>query len=192
LFIDDDVRGVPQREWDVKAWTLKLVEVWCPTFRQSPAGNSASASAFARPANPVRRLWNLEKDRAAVNEEADALLIDMLQACKDTCRLSPASDSASTSLDGSSSSANGSPIKSSNRYRAQQTGENKSAGLHVLRASIRDQEGKRYVFVITEEESWKVAMGLQRLRKGTQVRALGVSAMSAGDAKTTLENLGWV
>jgi hypothetical protein len=27
LFIDDDVRGVAQREWDVKAWTLKLVEV---------------------------------------------------------------------------------------------------------------------------------------------------------------------
>src|SRR5213078_4093472 len=26
LFIDDDVRGVPQREWDVKAWTMKLVE----------------------------------------------------------------------------------------------------------------------------------------------------------------------
>lgn len=30
LFIDDDVRGVPQREWDVKAWTLKLVEVCGP------------------------------------------------------------------------------------------------------------------------------------------------------------------
>jgi hypothetical protein len=29
LFIDDDVRSVPQREWDVKAWTLKQVEVWC-------------------------------------------------------------------------------------------------------------------------------------------------------------------
>lgn len=27
LFIDDDVRNIPQREWDVKAWTLKLVEV---------------------------------------------------------------------------------------------------------------------------------------------------------------------
>jgi hypothetical protein len=27
LFIDDDVRGVAQREWDVKAWTMKLVEV---------------------------------------------------------------------------------------------------------------------------------------------------------------------
>ena len=30
LFIDDDVRGVPQREWDVKAWTMKLVEVCYP------------------------------------------------------------------------------------------------------------------------------------------------------------------
>jgi hypothetical protein len=184
LFIDDDVRGVPQREWDVKAWTLKLVEVWCPTFRQGPAGNSTSASA--RPSNPVRRLWSVEKDKAAINEEADALLVEMLQACKDTCRLSP----ASASLD-ASSSATGSPIKSSNRYHARQTGENKSAGLHVLRASIRDQEGKRYVFVITEEESWKVAVGLQRLRRGTQVRALGVSSMSTGDARTTLESLGW-
>jgi len=27
LFIDDDVRGIPQREWDVKAWTLKMIEV---------------------------------------------------------------------------------------------------------------------------------------------------------------------
>jgi hypothetical protein len=186
LFIDDDVRGVPQREWDVKAWTLKLVEVWCPIFRQGPAGNSTSASA--RPSNPVRRLWSVEKDKAAVNEEADALLVEMLQACKDTCRLSPAS-AAAASLDGSS--ATGSPIKSSNRYRARQTGENKSAGLHVLRASIRDQEGRRYVFIITEEESWKVAVGLQRLRRGTQVRALGVSTMSTGDARTTLENLGW-
>lgn len=27
LFIDDDLRGVPQREWDVKAWTMKMAEV---------------------------------------------------------------------------------------------------------------------------------------------------------------------
>lgn len=32
LFIDDDVRGVPQREWDVKAWTMKLVEVSARTY----------------------------------------------------------------------------------------------------------------------------------------------------------------
>jgi hypothetical protein len=66
------------------------------------------------------------------------------------------------------------------------------AGLHVLRASIRDQDGKRYVFIISEEESWKVSVGLQRLRKGSQVRALGVSGMSSSDARGTLENLGWI
>lgn len=27
LFVDDDVRGVPQREWDVKAWGIKNIEV---------------------------------------------------------------------------------------------------------------------------------------------------------------------
>ncbi|KAL9045437.1 MAG: hypothetical protein Q9214_001518 [Letrouitia sp. 1 TL-2023] len=95
LFIDDDVRGVPQREWDVKAWTLKLVE----------------------------------------------------------------------------------------------SGEFK--GLHVLRASIRDQDGKRFVFVLQEEEGWKVAVGLQRLRRGTQVRELGVSGMAVNETKGILENMGW-
>lgn len=36
LFIDDDLRGVGQREWDVKAWTIKLVEVSrCSSLAQS-------------------------------------------------------------------------------------------------------------------------------------------------------------
>jgi hypothetical protein len=175
LFIDDDVRGVPQREWDIKAWTMKLVEVWCPNFR-SGTSNSQSASRPSAPPNPVRRLWNHEKDKAAMNEEADALLMDMLQVCKDSCHFA--------------ARASGSPTKNSNRFRGQAS-EVKSARLHVLRASIRDQEGKRYVFVLSDEESWKVAVGLQRLRRGTQVRALGVSSMSAADSKSTLENLGW-
>ncbi|OQV03205.1 hypothetical protein CLAIMM_08280 [Cladophialophora immunda] len=96
LFIDDDVRGVPQREWDVKAWTMKLAE---------------------------------------------------------SCELS---------------------------------------GLHVLRASIRDQEGKKYVFILSQSEGWKVAVGLQRLRRGTQVRALGVAGLPMNEAKAILENLGFV
>ena len=213
LFIDDDVRGVPQREWDVKAWTMKLVEVWCPSFRQGPAGNSASARVASNGSplkyNPVRRLWGLDKEKAASSEETDALLVDMLQLCKNNCRLRASSSASSaysastSSYDGRSSvsdSAYGSSVGSSSPSRDMrtdkhgapfQTGELKSAKLHVLRASIRDQEGKKYVFVITEEESWKVAVGLQRLRKGTQVRALGVSGMSAGDARSTLENLGW-
>jgi len=207
LFIDDDVRGVPQREWDVKAWTMKLVEVWCPSFRQGPAGHSASARVASN-GSPLkggaRRLWGLDKEKPASPEEIDALLADMLQLCKNNCRLRAAS-SASSSYSSRSSvvsdSAYGSSVGSSSPSRDNvrtdkhgvsfQTGELKTARLHVLRASIRDQEGKKYVFVITEEESWKVAVGLQRLRKGTQVRALGVSGMSAGDARSTLENLGW-
>jgi len=200
---------------------MKLVEVWCPSFRQGPAGNSNFASArVASHSAPntnktFRRLWGLDKDKAATSEETDALLIDMLQLCRDNCRLratsrsSAASSSAYSSTASSNSyddrssvsdSAYGSSVGSSSpssgkrtdKGLAFQTGELKSARLHVLRASIRDQEGKKYVFIITEEESWKVAVGLQKLRKGSQVRALGVSGMSPNDAKGTLEHLGWV
>lgn len=206
LFIDDDVRGVPQREWDVKAWTMKLVEVWCPSLCQGPAGQSASARVAFNPHkhNPVRRLWGLDKEKAATSEETDALLTDMLQTCRDYCRSSAratASSASASSFDDRSSvvsdsaygSSVGSPSPRNRRTNgvSSQTGELNSARLHVLRASIRDQDGKKYLFVIGSEESWKIAVGLQRLRKGSQVRALGVSGMSASDAKTTLENLGW-
>ena len=71
----------------------------------------------------------------------------------------------------------------------QQSGEMK--GLHVLRATVRDQEGKKYVFILQESEGWKVAIGLQRLRRGTQVRALGVSGIPVNETKFLIENLGW-
>lgn len=96
LFIDDDVRGVPQREWDVKAWTLKSVE--------------------------------------------DGVL----------------------------------------------------GALHVVRATARDAENKKFVFVLEETEAWKVAVGLQRLRKGGTVRGLGTGGMKEGEVKGLLGGLGWV
>lgn len=218
LFIDDDVRGVPQREWDVKAWTMKLVEVWCPSFRQGPAGTSARVASYGSPHkhNPVRRLWGLDKEKAATSEETDALLVEMMQLCKDNCRFrasSAASPSVASSSVYSASSVGSSDERSESSFAssyassvgssspsykrrtdnrgAHQTGELKSARLHVLRASIRDQEGKKFVFIVTEEESWKISVGLQRLRKGSLVRAFGVSGMSANDARSTLENLGW-
>ncbi|KAF4556382.1 Hypothetical protein D9617_1g082590 [Elsinoe fawcettii] len=95
LFIDDDVRGVGQREWDVKAWSLKLLEIG---------------------------------------------------RVDDVC---------------------------------------------VFRATLRDVEGKRYVFVLPSEQQWKVDTGLQRLRKGSQVRALGLSTMPDKELKTLLMSLGW-
>lgn len=66
------------------------------------------------------------------------------------------------------------------------------AGVHILRATIRDQEGKKYVFIIPQSEGWKVAVGLQRLRRGNQVRALGVAGMPMNEAKALLENLGFI
>ena len=63
--------------------------------------------------------------------------------------------------------------------------------MHVLRASIRDQEGKRYVFVLPEEESWKVNLGIQRLKKGSQARALGTTSLPMNECRAILENMGW-
>ena len=167
LFIDDDVRGVPQREWDVKAWTMKLVEVWCPR-----AGSSGARAAPSSSNHPVRSLFDGGKATAAATAaESDRVIETLLRTCKTDCislqhqHQHHASNSTFQSAD----------------YK----------GLHALRASIRDQEGRRYVFVLDNAESWKVAVGLQRLRRGSQVRALAVSSMSASDTRTLLEGLGW-
>jgi hypothetical protein len=166
LFIDDDVRGVPQREWDVKAWTLKLVEVWCPHLHDSGACSSST---------PVTRssgfFGKKGGTKAISSEDSEAFLSNFIATCKPTGLV-------------------GAHIgDKSNKNASLQTGE--SQGLHVLRANVRDQEGKRYVFVLQQEEGWKVAVGLQRLRRGTQVRALGLSGMALNETTGILENMGW-
>lgn len=166
LFIDDDVRGVPQREWDVKAWTLKLVEVWCPHLHVSRA--SSGSTPVARNSGFFGRKGGT---KVVSTEESETFLSSFLAVCKPTGKV------AAQIGDGSNTS------------NSLQTGE--SQGLHILRASIRDQEGKRYVFVLQQEEGWKVAVGLQRLRRGTQVRALGLSGMAPNETKGILENMGW-
>ena len=175
LFIDDDVRGVPQREWDVKAWTLKLVEVWCPHL------HSLGASSGSTPAPHRTGMFgakNTAATKAPTGEESDRFVDGLTRACKPVFLPSAKLGEFSSKYSSSNSSA------------SSQSGEHK--GLHVLRASIRDQDGKRYVFVLQEEEGWKVAVGLQRLRRGTQVRALGVSGMAVGETKGILESMGWI
>ncbi|KAL8714235.1 MAG: hypothetical protein Q9220_001964 [cf. Caloplaca sp. 1 TL-2023] len=169
LFIDDDVRGVPQREWDVKAWTLKLVEVWCPHLRALGASSGSDPPHVAGRTGRSGFLFSSKEkgaNKAPSPEESDQFVLHLASACQ-----IPPNSERQSNLDTS------------------QTGEWK--GLHVLRANIRDQEGKRYIFVLQEEEGWKVAVGLQRLRRGTQVRALGVSGMAANEAKGILDNMGW-
>ncbi|SPO00595.1 uncharacterized protein DNG_03344 [Cephalotrichum gorgonifer] len=180
LFIDDDVRGVPQREWDVKAWTLKQVEVWCPPHCLTPSpntpGQGSSAASAASSLKSGAKLRDRGGPKLFNGDDADVYLTEMLEACKRCCRLGLCE---ATFRNTNISSSSG------------QTGEWKDKGLHILRATIRDQEGKRYLFVLGEEESWKVAVGLQRLRRGTQARALGVGAMTSADARGCLEMLGW-
>lgn len=182
LFIDDDVRGVPQREWDVKAWTLKQVEVWCPAHVAALAARDddaphikknqqAAGSSFLRGVMGgagARRGEVRGAPKMLLGEEADAHLADELRECRDKCGRGLAPN-----LGGSAMSQ-------------------ATKGLHLLRATIRDQEGKRYLFVVGEEEGWKVAVGLQKLRKGSQARGLGVSGMSSLESRNTLEMLGWL
>jgi hypothetical protein len=74
--------------------------------------------------------------------------------------------------------------------RLMQTAELRN--LHVVRASLRDQEGKKYLFVLQETEAWKVAHGLQRLRRGSQVRNLAIAGMPANECKALLIGLGFI
>lgn len=221
LFIDDDVRGVAQREWDVKAWTLKMVEVWCPVHflacaiaansppirsaASSPPNTSAdpspsdniSTAFFAKTIGGNARLRAAERapPKTLQGDEADTYLTEMLATCQGSCRLGDCASRFGSDDDACSSSVASGPTSSTtsstNTSTTTQTGDWKAKGLHLLRATIRDQEGKRYMFVIGEEEGWKVAIGLQRLRRGTQVRALGVAGLSGLDTKNTLEMLGW-
>ncbi|GAD94997.1 hypothetical protein PVAR5_3631 [Paecilomyces variotii No. 5] len=167
LFVDDDVRGVPEREWDVKAWTMKLVEVWCPQL----GANSANPQSPSK-SNPFRRS---AARTVPTSEESDAYLANLLKVCKNTCRLASASACYSQ--------------KGSHVDRMDSAQSSQMLGYHVVRASIRDQEGKKYVFVLEETEGWKVAIGLQRLRRGSQVRALGVAGLPLNETKAVLNNL---
>jgi hypothetical protein len=62
-------------------------------------------------------------------------------------------------------------------------------GLHIFRAHVRDADGKKYVFLIDDSESWKLTIGLQRLRKGSQVRSLQTSQMAPSEVTKILSSV---
>lgn len=57
---------------------------------------------------------------------------------------------------------------------------------------MRDADGKRFVFVLGRSEAWKVGIGLQRLRRGSQARQLAVCGMPGNEAVALLGGLGWI
>ena len=192
LFIDDDIRGVAQREWDIKAWTMKLAEVWCPRMLDFPHDSQGTKKGLFGPFGPANDAATRQKGRSSPSQyESNSFTNELIGNCVPHCR--PGASFAKARIHQQST---GSPISRIPKLRAdtnvQSTQSCEVSGLHILRASIRDQEGKRYVFILSQTEGWKVAMGLQRLRRGTQVRALGVSGLPVNEAKMLIETLGWV
>ncbi|WEW55277.1 hypothetical protein PRK78_000706 [Emydomyces testavorans] len=173
MFVDDDVRGVAQREWDIKAWTMKLVEVWCPLLGANPPPTTRQQPPKLNPF----RFGTSHASKIPSSEDSDAHLAGLLKTCKHQCRLE--------------ASGGGTHGQSIDRKHVNEQTVEVPGGLHVVRASLRDQEGKRYVFVVPETEAWKVAVGLQRLRKGSQVRALGICGLPLNEAHAIISNLGY-
>jgi len=63
------------------------------------------------------------------------------------------------------------------------------SGQHMIRASVRDAEGRRYLFVCDEGEAWKMAGSVIRLRKGSQARMLAVDGMGTAEASLIMTKL---
>ncbi|KAK4448635.1 hypothetical protein QBC34DRAFT_112118 [Podospora aff. communis PSN243] len=181
LFVDDDVRGTAMREWDIKAWTIKQIEVWCPTHALTSASNTPGSVPTNHPffknmPTSARRAAERGATKVFVGEEAVAYLAELGRGCQDVCRHGVPASGARTSVSGSNSN---------------KSGEWTSKGLHVLRVTIRDGQGKRYLFVIDDEQAWKISKSLQTLRSGSQVRALGFSGLSGLESQSILETLGF-
>jgi hypothetical protein len=71
LFIDDDRRNEAQREWDVKAWTMKLAEVWCPKFPKN--------------AHTTHTPYDHADPRQPMETESVAYLMTSVHHCKASC-----------------------------------------------------------------------------------------------------------
>ena len=67
-------------------------------------------------------------------------------------------------------------------FQLKRAGGSGAGGVHLVRASIRDGEGKRYIFLVNEEEGWKVEEGMRRLRGGSLARGLVVEPMGREEA----------
>lgn len=173
LFIDDDVRGVPQREWDVKAWTMKLAEVWCPNY--SPGKKSQGKSKFT-----LGLGGDSKASPSPWPSETNAFVTELLSHCVNECRVPGTRGSFFSTHSASNDDTDNSEPQSC-----------EIGGMHILRASIRDVEGRRFVFILSQSEGWKVAVGLQRLRRGKQVQAFGVAGLPQNEAKAILHNLGF-
>lgn len=156
IFVDDDVATYSHREWDIKAWTIRLIEVFCPRYTPPPRPAAASDGG---PKGTMRKMFGgQDKPQPRTPEEMDAITDSFDRVCRTQCKAQARAQSRTA--------AAGQP----------------QGGQHMLRASIRDADGRRYVFVTDEDQAWKIAASVRRIRLGSQARQLAVDAMGTAEA----------
>jgi len=141
LFIDDDVRGVHQKEWDIKVSMLKSVEIYCPNFTSTPLPPLDRKKSRLRRTNSRDSILT-----SASNHEDDAselFLDELICSCLSVCQCA------------------GPQPKQQNLTAPAQK---QPLITHVLRAELRN--GRKFVFLIEGDEGWKLGVGMQRMRKG--------------------------
>ncbi|RPB23902.1 hypothetical protein L211DRAFT_229277 [Terfezia boudieri ATCC MYA-4762] len=141
LFIDDDVRGVHQKEWDIKVSMLKSVEIYCPNFTSTPSPPLDQKKSRLRRTNSRDSILT----SASNNEEdlSEVFLDELICSCLSMCQCA------------------GPQPKQQNLTAPAQK---KPLITHILRAELRN--GRKFVFLIEGDEGWKLGVGMQRMRKG--------------------------
>lgn len=66
------------------------------------------------------------------------------------------------------------------------------AGLYILRATLKDAENTRFVYIVPEGEEWKVQRGLKNVKSGSQARNLHHSTLAAPEVARILSLIGAV
>ena len=66
------------------------------------------------------------------------------------------------------------------------------AGLYILRATLKDAENTRFVYIVPEGEEWKVQRGLKNVRSSSQARNLHHSTLAAPEVQRILSLIGAV
>ena len=148
LFIDDDVRGVHQKEWDITTDMLKSVEIYCPSFT-----HTFPTPSIERKKSRLRRTNSRDSIATTVlppseEDNTELFLDELICSCLSVCQ-----------------GAGPQP-----KHHQPTAGTHKAALItHVLRAELRN--GRKFVFLVEGDEGWKLGVGLQRVRKGTGAEA---------------------
>ena len=64
--------------------------------------------------------------------------------------------------------------------------------MHIIRASVRDAENTKFVYLVPDSEEWKVPLALKRLKSGSQAKSLPLSSLSTSEANKIINLIGGI